>query len=149
MEKRDLMNLLDEVFIPVGLKRKGNNWVSNNKDVLSKIVNLQKSNYGNSFYINYGYIIKGLPLTTVTHVESRLAGADRDENKKITDLLNLEVDIPADERLSDLRQIVTDKVVSKIQSINTEEDLLNELKKRPHLNDIPLVVKKHFNLGIS
>lgn len=145
MDKKDILKVLDEIFIPLNLKRKGNNWVLNG-EVLSKIVNLQKSNYSNSFYINYGYIIKGLPLTTTMHVESRLAGRDKDENKRITDLLDLEASLPTDKRLSELKQVVADKVVPKIQYVNTEEDLLSELKKRPHLNDIPLVVKNHFNL---
>jgi hypothetical protein len=67
MEKKDLIKLLDEIFVPLGFKRKGNNWVLNG-DELSKLINLQKSNYSNAFYINYGYIIKGLELTTVMHI---------------------------------------------------------------------------------
>ena len=70
MEKNGLIKLLDEIFFPLGFKRKGNNWVFNG-DELSKIVNLQKSNYSNAFYINYGYIIKSIELTTRTHVENR------------------------------------------------------------------------------
>ena len=75
MEKKDLIKLLDEIFVPLGFKRKGHNWVLNG-DELSKLINLQKSNYSNAFYIN----------------------------------------------------------------------LLNDLRKRLHLNNIPLVVKRHFNL---
>lgn len=145
MEKKDLIKLLDEIFIPLGLKRKGNSWVLNSKE-LSKIINLQKSNYGNAFYINYGYIISGLQLTTATHVENRLASTDKDEQKRITDLLDLETDIKTDQRVTELKVFISNKIVAQIQSINTETDLLNDLKKRQHLNNIPLVVKKHFNL---
>lgn len=74
MEKRDLINFLDEVFVPLSFKKKGNSWVMNGNE-LSKIINLQKSNYGTAFYINYGYIIKGLNLTTTTHVENRLSSS--------------------------------------------------------------------------
>ena len=33
-----------------------------------------------------------------------------------------------------------------MQNVNSEEDIKNELKKRSHLNNIPLSVKKHFHL---
>lgn len=145
MDKKSIVKLLDEIFIPLGFKRKANTWVFHG-DVLTKQINLQKSNYGNLFYINYGFIIKGLTLITTTHVGNRLASTDKDEQKRITDLLDLETEIPADHRLTELRRLIDKKIVAKIQKINTEEDLLNELKKRPHLNDIPLVVKKHFNI---
>lgn len=145
MEKKNLIKLLDEIFIPLNFKRKGNNWVFNGEK-LTKIINLQKSNYGNLFYINFGYIIKGLELSTVTHVENRLGSKNKDEQKRITDLLNLEVNIPSDKRLSELKQLILNKIVSKIELVDTEEQLVNELRKRPHLNDIPLVVKEYFHL---
>ena len=145
MEKKDLIKLLDEIFVPLGFKRKGNNWVLNGNE-LSKLINLQKSNYSNAFYINYGYIIKGLELTTTTHVENRLASTNKEEQKRITDLLDLETEIPTDQRFAELKKLIADKIAVQIQSMNTEADLLNDLRKQPHLNNIPLVVKRHFSL---
>ena len=145
MEKKELIKLLDSIFVPFKFKRKGNNWVFNG-DVISKIINLQKSNYSNLFYVNYGFIIQELELTTVTHIGYRLAAIEKSEQSRITNLLDLESNISDDIRLSELKTLITKKVLHKMQSINTEEDILNELKSRSHLNDIPLVVKKHFNL---
>jgi len=108
MEKKDLVKLLDEIFIPVGYKRKGNNWVSNG-DVLSKILNLQKSNYSNAFYINYGYIIKKLELTTTMHIFKGLGSIDQKENSRIIDLLNLENNISDNERLLNLKEFIQKK----------------------------------------
>lgn len=147
MEKKDLIKLLDEIFVPHGFKRKGNNWVLNG-DELSKLINLQKSNYSNAFYINYGYILRSVPLINErTHVENRLASTNKEEQKRITDLLDLETQMPTDQRLAELKKFITDKIAVQMQSVNTEADLLNDLKKRPHLNDIPLIVKKHFSLA--
>lgn len=145
MEKKDLIKLLDDIFVPLGFKRKSNNWVLNDNE-LTKLINLQKSNYSDAFYINYGYIIKGIELTTKTHVENRLASSNKDEQKRITDLLDFGKEIPTDQRLVELKKIITDKIVTQMQSIETEDDLLNDLKKRPHLNNIPLVVKQHFKV---
>jgi hypothetical protein len=146
MEKKDLVNILSEMFSPIGFKRKGNNWVIN-RGVMTKIVNLQKSQFGNVFYINYGYILQALPLGIFkTHVENRIAFSTKEENLRLHELLDLDSNIFDEERTKELKEILQNKLISKIQSVNTEEDLSNELKKRPQLNDIPLVVKQYLNL---
>lgn len=107
MEKNNLIKLLDEIFVPCGFKRKGNNWVLNG-DELSKLINLQKSHYSNAFYINYGFIVKGLELTTTTHVENGLGSTNKEEQKRIADLLDLETQISTDQRLAELKMFITD-----------------------------------------
>jgi hypothetical protein len=146
MERKELANILNETLIPAGFKRKGNYWVING-DEITKMINLQKSQFGNVYYINYGYILQALPLGVFrTHVENRVAFSTKEENLRLHELLDLDSNISDEERTKALKEILQNKLVSKIQSIYTEKDLLDEFKKRPHLNDIPLVVKKHFNL---
>lgn len=147
MNKNNLISFLDTLLKPYGFKKKGNNWTLDG-DEISKLVNLQKSYYGNLYYVNYGFIIKDLELTTTTHVEMRLGSADKEQQKRITDLLNLEIDIESNQRLDELKKVLITKVIVHLQSINSKIDLLDELKKRPHLNDIPLIVKDYFNLGL-
>lgn len=141
--KIDIVNALDTLLNPKSFKRKGNNWVLIGEE-LSKIVNLQKSVSSNSYYINYGYIIKGVPLTTYMHVSNRLASTDSEEQKKITSLLDLGLDIT--DRVFQLTEVLSTRILDKMDAINNEEDLLRELRHRSHLNDIPLVVKEHFKL---
>lgn len=145
MEKKDLVELLNEIFIPLGFKRKGNKWTSNG-EVLSKMIDLQRSYYSKSYYINYGYIINGLELTTMTHLYYRLGGNDKNEQKRITDLLDLENNIPINQRLVELRNFIVNNIAKKIVVVNTEEDLLGEIKKLPYSSMVPFIVKKHFNL---
>lgn len=148
MEKKELINILSEILIPSGFKKKGNYWVING-DEITKMVNLQKSNNGNFFYINYGFILNNIPLdNTMMHIYNRVTSLDVEERNKITFLLDLESNITEEERTKALKEMLQSKLVANVQTVNTEEDLLVELKKRPHLNDIPLVVKKHFNLPI-
>jgi hypothetical protein len=139
MDKKDLVQFLNDLFIPLYFRKKGNNWVFDNTELV-KVINLQKSNFSNSYYINYGFIIKGLQLTTTTHVENRLYG------NNITNLLNLESEMVNNERFSELKKIISDKIINNIESINTSQDLKENLNKRPHLNDIPIVVHQYFNL---
>jgi len=148
MEKKRLASILSEVLVPIGFKKKGNYWVINDVEI-TKMVNLQKSQFGNYFYINYGYILKSIPLDDIMHIYNRVTSLDIDERNKIAFLLDLENSISDEERTEALKKILQSKLIEKIQMINTENDLLAELKKRPHLNDITLAVKKYFNLPID
>ncbi|MDR2039440.1 MAG: DUF4304 domain-containing protein [Bacteroidales bacterium] len=146
MEKKELINILSEILIPAGFKRKGNYWVFNGHEI-TKMINLQKSQFGNHFYINYGYILNSIPLDgMMMHIYKRVASLDKTENLKIDELLNLENTISDDDRSHELKKMLVQKLVQNINLVSTEDELLNELKKRPHLNDIPLIVKRHFNL---
>ncbi|UKB82568.1 DUF4304 domain-containing protein [Chryseobacterium sp. MEBOG06] len=129
-----MIKLLDDIFITAGFKRKGNNWVMNGEEI-NKIINLQKSQYNNSFYINYGYVINRLPLNGfVNHVDNRLSSASNlediriSENMRITYLLSLESDIADNDRLVQLKELINDKVLTEMNSTNNEQDLLSILK---------------------
>lgn len=145
MEKKDLVQIISDIFIPLGFTKKGNNWVRRDKE-LTKCVNLQKSLYSDLYYINYGYIINGLELTTVYHVEDRLGSFDKEEQNKITDLLDLEKDYQEEVRVNELNYWLNRIIITEMMSINTTEDLANYLKQRSCLNDVPLVVKNYLNI---
>lgn len=146
MGKKEFASILNEILVPIGFKKKGDYWVINS-DEITKMINLQKSQFSNSFYINYGYILKSIPLTgLMMHVFKGFGSIDKIEQQRITALLDLGNDISNEDRGKELKKYLFEKLVLNIQEVNTEEDVLNELKKRPHLNDIPLVVKKHFFL---
>lgn len=146
MEKKELASILSEILVPIGFKKKGNYWVVNGAEI-TKMVNLQKSQFSNSFYINYGYILNAIPLNGLTmHIFGGLGSLDSNENTRIKELLNLENNISDEERASDLKKFLLEKLVHKINLVNTEADVLEELKKQPHLNNVSLVVKRHFNL---
>ncbi len=146
MEKKDLTKLLDEIFIPIGFKRKGNNWVLNGKEI-NKIINLQKSQYSNAYYINYGYVITSLSLGSfINHIDNRLSSSDKEIQKRIGELLNLENNIEPKIRIIELRELINKKIVKEMQSVDTEEDISRLLKVREHLYTIPPFVLKHFNI---
>lgn len=145
MEKKELARIISEILVPFGFKKKGDYWVVNG-DEITKMVNLQKSQFSNCFYINYGYILKSIPLNgLMMHVFKGFGSIDETEQQKIKALLDFGNVISNEDREDELKKLVK-KLAHDIQVVNTEEDVLNELKARPHLNDIPLIVKKHFNL---
>lgn len=145
MEKKDLIACINGIFLPMGFKRKGNYWVYNGNEI-SKIVNLQKSNFGNSFYINYGYNFPDLKSEGCMHIYNRLAATTKVEQKDITDLLDLECQILDEQRLHKLKLLIQDKIVTKFNVVSTKEDIIRELRMRPHLNDITLSVKAYLHI---
>lgn len=71
MEKNELASSLNEILVLIGVKKNGNYWGA----VVMKLqkVKLQKSQFSNSYYVNYGYILKAVPLNGLTmHVFSGL-----------------------------------------------------------------------------
>lgn len=149
MEKKDLVNFLDGIFIPIGFKRKGNNWVINGKEV-NKIINLQKSQYGNVYYLNYDYIINCLPLHGwKTHVNNQLASTDKDVQNRIKELLNLENNIEPRDRFFELEQLINEKIVTEMESVQSENDILKILKEKEFLYAISPFVLEYFNLTFN
>jgi len=143
MSKLILPKILNELLNPLGFSKKGNYWTLKN-DQLTKVVYLQKSKFSNIFYINYGFILNSLPLDDLTmHVQTGLSSSNIDLNNKIKELLNLENNISSESRTNNLKQVINEIFEQEFYGINTEKDLILELKNRSNLNDIPLIVKKY------
>ncbi|BDG37471.1 hypothetical protein BV455_02197 [Parageobacillus caldoxylosilyticus] len=83
---------------------------------------------------------------TVMHIYHRLSSSDKKENARIMELLDFDLSIPDEDRKNELKKFIEREIFGMFNKIHTEEDLLMELKKRDHLNDIPLCVKKYFKL---
>lgn len=129
MEKKELSSILNEVLVSFGFKKKGNYWVVNGYEI-NKIVNLQKSQFSNRFYVNYGYILNAVPLDGLfMHVFSSLGSLDSKENTRIKELLDLENNISNEDRAIELKKVLRENLVAKINSVKTEIDLLEKLKK--------------------
>jgi hypothetical protein len=146
MDKAKFIKVFDEIFKSNGFRKKGNNWFVEGTE-LKKLVNLQRSNFGNSYYLNFEFLINSLDSDDLwAHFYCCLTSTDKAERQRIDDLLNLDSSVDDEQRISELRfHLITD-VISRFQKTNTEAELLSEFKKLPHLNTIPLSVKKHFNL---
>jgi hypothetical protein len=144
MEKSELVDILNHALKPIGFKKKGNYWIMNGEEI-NKGVNLQRSSFSKKYYINYGFIVNSIPLNGLMyHAYNRLWTED---NLIERDLLNLENELDDEYRKKHLEEVVLEQLVNKMQSINSEEDVLNYIKTLPTLNIIPLTVKRYFNLA--
>lgn len=146
MEKLQFKKVLSKIIESYGFKRKGGKWILENEEV-QKMIELQKSDYGDFYYINYGFIIKNIELGGVRHhIFGRLSSKNESENKEIQNILNLDYEISDNEREDKLKILTKKYLLEEIENINSEIDILKYLKQREYLYDIPLVVKKYFEL---
>ena len=146
MEKTELIKFLHEVFKSLSFKKKNNIWFFDN-GVLIKKIELQKSYFGNYYYLNYGIIFKGLDYNDVrTHVSRRLAGSTKEENKEINLLLDLDQKIPEIERKGKLQFYINDKILNYLNRMNTEENVKIDLKDSPYLDLVTITVRKYLQL---
>ena len=60
------------------------------------------------------------------------------KNKLINKILNLEKELNRENRIIGVRKVIMNILIPEIDNINSETDILNMLKKRSHLNNIPL-----------
>ncbi|MBO0341974.1 MAG: DUF4304 domain-containing protein [Bacteroidota bacterium] len=147
MTNAEFKSEINRLLKPLGFKKKGNKWISQTEE-LEKIIELQKSNYSNSYYLNYGFNFKDLDYKKVTmHIWNRLDSFKRKENDLLIRTLDLENSLESIERYQNLEHFINNLLLPKINGINQKEDVIKELKTRKHLNDIFLPVKRHLNLN--
>lgn len=148
MNKKFLIDLINEIFDGLGFTRKNNKWIAETP-VLFKHIELQKSSFSNSYYINYGFSIKELDLTRFNmHIYNRVSSTDKSENGKVINALDLEMDISIEKRSKILVHNMN-PVRDILASVNNVIELEGYLKKRNFYNDIPLIVKEYLNIPIS
>lgn len=139
MDKKALITLFDSILKPIGFKRKNNYWILDSKD-FSKVINLQKSNWSHLYYINYGYNFKDLQIDDLAmHIYNRINSMDENGDN----ILNFDNNILDRIKKIELLILGTIKILNKYHSKN---DLILDLKERPHLNEITLKVKEYLEL---
>jgi hypothetical protein len=138
MTNNDFKNKFDDLLKPIGFRKKGNYWRFET-DELEKIVHLQKSNFSNLYYLNYGFNLKGLNYDGVLiHIGNRLHQSEA---------FDLENSIGAKDREKLLEAIISKDLIPTLQRVNKETDILTFVKGRPTTNDIPIKVKEYLKIG--
>ncbi len=124
MDKKEIIQLAHEVFKPLGYKKRNCNW-SKETPVVIKIFNLQKSMYGDLYYLNIGFIIKGLELNgTYDHLNTRFYYKDHEQEEYLSKLLDFDSEISDESRKEGLKQTFYD-LSDLLEHIYTMDDLLD------------------------
>jgi len=146
MDKIKFKQAIDELLLPHKFVRNKNAWILK-KPEINKVISVYQSNYSDTYYIDYGFIINKLELNDLKmHVLKRLGTSDYNDQLLINRVLSLDSSMSEQERISQLKVFIEDKVLSVLERVNTESDLLVYIQSFPNLNMIPLVVKNYFRL---
>ncbi len=146
MDKIKFKQAIDEILLPHKFVRNKNTWILK-KPEINKVISVYQSNYSDTYYIDYGFIINKLELIDLKkHVLKRLGTSDYNDQLLINRVLSLDSSMSEQERISQLKVFIEDKVLSVLERVNTESDLLVYIQSFPNLNMIPLVVKNYFRL---
>jgi hypothetical protein len=108
-----------------GFTKKSGSWYKVGDEVIS-VTNLQKSNYGPSYYVNQSFWLRSLgpdelyPRHSIGHVrmriESMLEGSDAN---RLKDLLDFEVQMDDGERSTQLRNLLNVRLTPFIQEASS------------------------------
>lgn len=129
MDIKEFKNIVDEVFLSKGMKKRRCNYYFDNEEIIT-VFGLQKSSYTNGYYLNLGYIIKDLNIKEIpkyTDGNIRLRFEFK-INRKLTDL----IDIQNVEKKQLIEQLDI-HINHYVLTINSILDLQKLLKVKPDL----------------
>lgn len=147
MTNFELKGLINKLLLSKGFKRDGKNrWIKEHAQIIVSI-DLQKSNFGNQYYINYGFTIRNLVLDGwADHFGSRMSSINKKDREEIRDLLDFDNDLSDNIRKYRLEYYIT-KLIQYVDEIDKEDDLRLLLKNIALPVIIPLVTKRYFGIA--
>jgi hypothetical protein len=124
---------LDDVLGPAGFARKGDSWFRKTSDVV-EVVNLQKSQYGRQYYLNYALWLRALgeesfPKEEKCHIRMRAtAMVSSDSVADLGRLLDLESSVADTERRSRFAILLTQELLPFADTCRTVHGLRSLLQ---------------------
>lgn len=125
---------LDASLKEAGFKKKSNSWYWSNDQVILQI-NLQKSQYGDQYYVNGGVFLKSLgtiefPKEYNCHIRFRLtAVASEEERKEIESVFDLENQLLSDyQRKEEISRLIREIALPILQGCSSEKGIAEMIK---------------------
>jgi hypothetical protein len=114
---------LDRFGRDLGLEKKSGAWYRLCEEVIA-VVDLQKSQYGASYYVNLGFWLRALgeeryPKGARCHIAVRLENLAPDERQGITRLLDLDHEMPDEQRIDELIALFKERLLPVIEQGST------------------------------
>jgi hypothetical protein len=88
------------------------------------VSNLQKSQYGLQYYFNQGFWLRPLgdepfPKENKSHIRARLGALLPEQSRRVEQLLDLDYEIPDEQRIDELVAMLRDRLLPLIERGNT------------------------------
>ena len=120
MSERNAVQLACDRFgKEAGFDKKSGSWYRSSDEVIS-VSNLQKSQYGPQYYFNQAFWLRQLgderfPKENKCHIRARLGSLLRDESERIAQLLDLDHQMPDEQRVEELVRLLGERLLPLIE----------------------------------
>ena len=148
MDIKTFKNVINDILVPYGYKKKGtNSWIRKGDEISMKVY-LQKSSFSCRYYFHCYYVINNMPKElkgkNETWSNETWSNMNYSDYKLLFNMCDLENGIPDEERTKELQDILN-KDFSRHKYIETEKDLKEMLIKR----NLPILIVIQKYLGID
>jgi hypothetical protein len=118
-ERNAVQRAFDRFGKEAGFEKKSGSWYRRGDEVIA-VSNLQKSQYGPQYYFNQGFWLtrvsdERFPKEQQCHIRARLGALLRDASSRIDQLLDLEHEMPDDQRLEELVALLNERLLPLIE----------------------------------
>jgi len=152
MDKKEFIKIFNNELKKHKFIKKGYSWYLFEEKVI-KVVNLQKSQYSNLYYVNLCVFFKDLEKTDFPkeehcHIRTRLDNYIIQSDIDYNHLFDLEIkDISYEYYEEELKKCITVNILPQLNIIQNKEGILSIISKMPSFkNTIPMKVKKYLNI---
>jgi len=120
MSERDAVQLaFDRFGKEAGFEKKSGSWYRRGDEVIA-VSNLQKSQYGPQYYFNQGFWLtqvadERFPKELKCHIRARLGSLLPDASSTVEQLLDLEHEMPDEQRIDELVTLLNDRLLPLIE----------------------------------
>jgi hypothetical protein len=117
-ERNAVQRAIDQFGKEAGFDKKSGSWYRRGDEVVA-VSNLQKSQYGPQYYFNQGFWLRQVaderfPKPQKSHIFARLGSLLPDESSRIERLLDLDYEMPDDQRVEELVGLLNDRLLPLI-----------------------------------
>jgi hypothetical protein len=118
-ERDPVRQAFDRFGRDAGFEKKSGSWYRHGDGVIA-ISNLQKSQYGPEYYFNQGFCLRQLddepyPKPNEAHVVTRLEDLMPEPERRIGELLDLDYEMPEDQRVDEILAVLTKGLLPLIE----------------------------------
>jgi len=157
MDDKTVEALVAKALAPRGFRKQRRTWHREAQGVL-QVVNLQKSSWGASFYLNLAFVPEGMSVEGMPRpkeykcpIRIRLDSAYPDKEALIERLLNLEdVALSDEQRTAGIEKMFHDMVLPFMDRLQTVDDLKRAIEGGTFRNaSVILDARKHLGLPLK
>lgn len=134
IDSKPIKMALGAPLLEAGFKKKSDNWYLGNDEVVL-LVNIQKSQYGNQYYVNCGVSVRALggidfPKEQNCHIRFRLTAILPEEKRKeVEALFDLESELLSDhQRGEEISRLAKNTVLPILQRCSCREGIVEAVR---------------------